>query len=101
MNDLEKPQKPEEIRPEEYAYVVGWLIWCLAGAYFVYQGLAESNSFKLGGGIVAIVMGVSFAAVIVIKPIRRWKKVVGWIWAVLILLILIIVQMVDVIGKRP
>ena len=102
MSDSEKPHGTDnEIRPEEYGYLIGWFVLCCAGGYFIYRGLVESSFLKFGGGIIAILAGISFAAVIAIKPLRSWKKIVGLAWTILLLLIFFIVLAFDVFERVP
>ncbi|HYV38051.1 MAG TPA: hypothetical protein VE988_20365 [Gemmataceae bacterium] len=101
MSDTQQPHvhKDNGIRPEERAYAVGWLLWCAGGVYLLYRGIGESRTFLLAVGVVAMLMGLTQSAVIVIKPLRPWKKWVRVTWVVIILLGLIIVQATDLLGR--
>jgi hypothetical protein len=93
------PGSPYDLRPEERWYAVGWLLFVVAGVYFINRGIAEERSPWIFAGSVAILLGVSQAAVIAIRQLRPWRKIVRVACMVIILAALVVIFALDFMGR--
>ncbi len=92
------PVDPYELRPEEQWYFWGWVAFVAGGVYFIHRGLVQERTFWIIAGSVAILLGVSQAAVIAIRQLRPWRKVVGVTWTIIILLAFVGIYVLDFLG---
>jgi hypothetical protein len=102
LQPSDKPplDEPYALRPAERAYFVGWLLWAVAGAWFIFRGVVEGRAVFTLGGSAAVLLGACQAAVIAIRPLRPWRKVVGVVATVIILAAIIVVYALDLFRQR-
>lgn len=86
--------------PKEYLYAAGWLLWTVAGGYFALRGFKEDRPIMLASGGAAIAVGIMEAAVIVLRPLWPWKRVVRVGWVMLFLIFFAIIVALDLMGHR-
>jgi hypothetical protein len=93
------PQDPYQLRPEERIYFLGWIGFVVGGPYLIYRGLVEDRLLFVIVGIAAILLGMSQAAVIGIRRLRPWGKVVRLTWTVLILAGFVAYYATEMLGR--
>lgn len=89
---------PYEVRPQEWVYLIGWIVFVVGGTWFIYRGIVRERPVLLVTGAAGIVLGLSEAAVIAIKGLCPWRKVVRVTWAILIFVAIVVYYALDVLG---
>jgi uncharacterized membrane protein YhhN len=101
---MEPSHQPEptdlyKVKPQEWVYLLGWMLFFVGGVYFVYLGIIRDRSILVVSGSVGIVLGLSEAAVIVIKRLRPWRKLVRITWAIIIIVTVVVIYVMSMLGR--
>jgi hypothetical protein len=91
------PERPYALRPADRWNAASWLVFVVVGIYLIHRGTGEEGSMRIVAGVIAILLGVSQAAFIAIRPLRPWGRMVRVAWAVLILGGLVIYRLMEIL----